>query len=84
MKPIVSFGSKLNGLNQNSGSDSAVQVLIRFSSTSQIYYPDTKSLDYRKLKVTDMLDNPRVELPTTRPQREEQTLAAKELLQQRQ
>ena len=53
---------------------------ITEQSTRETYNPDTKIMDYRKLKATDMLSNPRVELPPPRPQKEVHTLAAKELL----
>ena len=55
---------------------------ITEQSTREVFNPETKTLDYRKQKVTDMIDNPRVELPPPRPQKEEDTLAAKELLWQ--
>ena len=55
---------------------------ITEQSPREVYNPDTKILDYRRLKATDMVDNPRVELPPPRPQTEEQTLAAKELIWQ--
>ena len=44
------------------------------------YNEDTQTLDFRKLRVTDMRDNPRVVLPDLRLPNEELVLEAKGLL----
>ena len=53
---------------------------IREESSREIYDPERKCLDFRKLRVTDMVNNPRVELPHPRPQRKERIMGAKETL----
>ena len=44
----------------------------------EVYNPDTKVADFRRLRVSDMQDNPRVGLPRPRPPAEERTLAGKD------
>ena len=46
----------------------------------ETYDETTKTLDLRKVRVTDMKDNPRVELPPPRPPKEEAVMTAKEML----
>ena len=49
-------------------------------SSREVFDEINKTLDFRKLKVTDMKDNPRVVLPSPRPPGEEAALTAKEQL----
>ena len=53
---------------------------IMENMSREVYNPITKKMDFRKLRVTDMRDNPRVQLPGPRPPDEEKVLAAKEIL----
>ena len=46
----------------------------------EIFNPEEKTLDFRKMRVTDMPHNQRVQMPTPRPQEEEKILEAKELI----
>ena len=52
------------------------------NQSREVYNPESKVLDFRKLRVTDMTDNPRVCMPIPRPQDEEKVLGAKELVWQ--
>ena len=49
----------------------------------EVYDPVTKSIDWRKQKVTDKRDNPRVYLPRPRPNVEELELNTKEYMYNR-
>ena len=44
------------------------------NSGREIYDLETKILDFRKLRVTDMKNKPRVQLPPPRPHQEERIL----------
>ena len=53
---------------------------VEEESHREVYNEVDKTLDFRKVRVTDMKDNPRVVLPPPRPPQEEAVLTAKELL----
>ena len=53
---------------------------ITENSSREVYDRGSKVLDFRKLKVYDMKDNPRVQLPPPRPPKEERVLEAKEFM----
>ena len=53
---------------------------ITENSSREVFDRGNKVLDFRKLRVTDMKDNPRVQLPSPRPPAEETVMGAKELL----
>ena len=53
---------------------------VEENSCREVYNGDTKTLDFRRLRATDMDNNPRVGLPPPRPDKEEDVLGAKELI----
>ena len=50
------------------------------NSSREVFDRDRRILDFRKLRVTDMKNNPRVQLPSPRPPAEEAVMGAKEML----
>ena len=52
------------------------------NQSREVYSPETQTADFRKLRVTDMKDNPRVFLPKPRPPGEERVMASKDVLRE--
>ena len=50
------------------------------NKSREVYDPEEKIIDFRRLKPTDMSNNPRVGLPKARPPGEEKLIAAREVL----
>ena len=48
----------------------------------EVYDPGTKVADFRKMRVTDLKDNPHVHLPRPRPPEEERLLEAKGVIRE--
>ena len=56
------------------------QKKIIEESSGEVFNEDTKKIDFRKLRVTDIFSDQRMELPRSIPQDEERILMAKELM----
>ena len=62
------------------GEEETDEQVIMENENREIYNPDTKTLNFNKLKATDMKDCPRVGLPGPRPKKEEELMNAKEVI----
>ena len=72
---------QLDDLEENGPEEEQTdEEIIREEEHRMVFNPDSKVMDLRRLRTTDIKDCPRLILPPARPQTEEMEMAAKEQL----